>query len=171
MITIKTFEFNDFHVNTYLLYDETGDCVIIDPGCADEYEENELSGFISNHKLHPVKFFNTHSHVDHIPGNKFVSSTYNIGLEIHKDSMALLHASKGFATVFGFKEIDIVEPKGYVNDGDEIKFGNSSLKVLYTPGHADGSVCFYLDKDKFVIVGDVLFNQSIGNNRLTYRQF
>jgi hydroxyacylglutathione hydrolase len=162
MITIKTFIFNAFAVNTFLLYDETGDCVIIDPGCMDDFENVELTEFIYNHKLQPVKFFNTHAHVDHIAGNKFVAAKFNIGLEVHKDSISYLQTAKGFAAGIGLNEAESIVPSGFLSDGDVVKFGNSTLKVLFTPGHADGSICFYSEKDMFVIVGDVLFNGSIG---------
>ncbi len=171
MITIKAFEFNDFHVNTFVLYDETSDCVIIDPGCITDGEHKELTSFISQNKLHPVKLFNTHAHIDHIVGNKFVATTYNIGLEVHKGAMSFLHSAKGYAVAFGFDNVEFVDPVGFVEEGDVIKFGNSELKVLYTPGHADGSICFYSEKENFIIVGDVLFRDSIGRTDLPSGDF
>ena len=162
MITLKMFVFNPFQVNTYLLFDDTGECIIIDPGCLDADEKNELSEFIQSNKLKPVRLFNTHTHVDHIAGNKFIVENYKIGLEVHKDSMSFLRSAKGYATAFGFADVETVEPSGFINDNEGISFGNSELRVLHTPGHADGSVCFYCEKDHFVISGDVLFNESIG---------
>lgn len=166
MLTIKTFVFNPFQVNTYLLYDETNECIIIDPGCMEDYEKKEISDFINSHKLHPVRLLNTHPHIDHVAGNKFIADTYNLKLEVHKDSLKLLQSVKGYAAAFGIDNIEAQEPGGYITEGDLIKFGNSEIKVLYTPGHADGSVCFYSEKDKFVIVGDVLFNEGIGRTDL-----
>jgi glyoxylase-like metal-dependent hydrolase (beta-lactamase superfamily II) len=162
MITVKTFVFNPFQVNTYLLYDETNECIIIDPGCLEDYEKKEISDFIISQKLRPVRLFDTHPHIDHIAGNKFIADTYGLKLEVHKDSLQLLRSAKGFAVAFGIENIEPQEPAGYIAEGDLIKFGNSEIKVLYTPGHADGSVCFYSEKNKLVIVGDVLFNEGIG---------
>jgi len=162
MIQIKTLVFNQFQVNTYILWDETGEALIIDPGCVDAYEEKQLTDFIEFNHLKIVRLFNTHPHIDHIAGNKFVAEHFNIGLEIHKESMNILKSVYGYAAAFGFPEVEVVEPSAYIEEGDLISFGNSEMKVLYTPGHSDGSVCFYVEKDNLVIVGDVIFRESIG---------
>jgi hydroxyacylglutathione hydrolase len=162
MTSVKNFIFNAFQVNTYLLYDETGECIIIDPGCMDKKEEQELTDFINTKNLKPVRLFNTHTHVDHIAGNKFVSEKYKIPLAIHEEGLAFIKSAKGYAAAFNFDIGETIIPTEFIKDGTIIIFGNSELKVLYTPGHANGSVCFYCEKDKFVIVGDVLFNGSIG---------
>jgi len=162
MITVKTFVFNPFQVNTYLLFDETGECVIIDPGCMEEYEEIQLLGFIETKKLRPVRLLNTHAHIDHIAGNKYISRKYNLTLEVHKDSLRFFRHAANHAETFGFIDFESIEPTGFISDSDIIRFGNSELKVLYTPGHADGSISFYSEKDGFVITGDVLFYLSIG---------
>ena len=162
MISVRRYVFNAIEVNTYLLYDESGECVIIDAGCMGKNEEQELTVYIEKKNLKPVLLLNTHTHVDHIAGNKFVSKKYNIPLSIHKDGLQFIHAAKMYATALNFDIGDTIEPSSFINDSDTVKFGQSELKVIYTPGHADGSVCFYSEKDKFVIVGDVLFNGSIG---------
>ena len=166
MITAKNFIFNPFRVNTYLLFDETKECIIIDPACMEEYEEKHLSEFIETQKLRPVRLFNTHAHIDHIAGNKFVAEKYKIGLDVHKKSLSFIRSAKEHASAFGFDDLETIEPSAFIDDGDTIKFGHSELKVLYTPGHADGSISFYAEKEKFVIVGDVLFNGSIGRTDL-----
>ena len=130
MLTIKTFVFNPFQENTFLLYDETGESVIIDPGCMEDYENEEIIEFIEKSGLRPVKLFNTHAHIDHIPGNKFISEKFKIGLEIHKNSLSLLNSAKEYAAAFGFDNIEVIQPSGFIQDGDHIKFGNSELKVL-----------------------------------------
>jgi len=171
MMTVKTFEFNPFSVNTYVVFDETCECVIIDPGCLNNIEKKELSEYISTNKLHPVRLLNTHAHVDHIVGNKFVAETYNIGLEVHQGSLSFLRSAKGYAVAFGFENVEFVNPTAFIEDGDMIKFGTSELQVIYTPGHAEGSVCFYSEKENFIIVGDVLFNDSIGRTDLPTGNF
>ena len=95
-------------------------------------------------------------------GNKFVSEYYKLGLDVHKDAMFILKGVKGYAAAFGFADVEYVEPSGYLADGEIVHFGKSELKVLYTPGHTNGSISLYSEKDKFVIVGDVLFKESIG---------
>ncbi len=166
MITLKTFTFNFFGVNTYILSDETGECVIIDPACNDKAEEATLSKYITENQLKPVLFVNTHCHVDHIAGNYFVKKTYAINLITHPMSVYLMEAAKTYAGAFGFNIEEVIKPDAFVNHHDAIRFGNSEVKVLYTPGHAEGSICLYSEKDNFVITGDVLFQGSIGRTDL-----
>lgn len=162
MISVKTLVFNPFQVNTYLLHDETNECIIIDAGCINPEEEKILTDFISSSKLVPVRLISTHPHIDHVVGNKFVCEHYKIPLTIHKDSLKILRGIKGYAAAFGFDEVDYVEPADYISDGEDLRFGKSELEILYTPGHSNGSICLYSEKDKFVVVGDVLFLEGIG---------
>ena len=166
MISVKRFAFNPFQENTYILHDESGECVIIDPGMDSSQEEELFSSYIDEHKLKPVLLVNTHAHVDHILGNNFVADTYGLQLAAHKDCVHFLKSARGQAQMFGLhmgetKEIDI-----FLEEGKSLQFGDSSLQIFHTPGHADGSLCFYSEKDDFVITGDVLFNQSIGRTDL-----
>jgi glyoxylase-like metal-dependent hydrolase (beta-lactamase superfamily II) len=162
MITIEQFAFNPFQVNTYILSDETNECIIIDPGCVEEREEKILSQYISSQNLHPVKLLFTHSHIDHILGANFIANKYNLKSEIHKAGLPIHMDGNKTAKMYGFEIEKVIEPNDFIKDGDIIKFGDSEIKVVYTPGHADGSVCFISEKDKFVITGDVLFRDSIG---------
>ncbi len=166
MITIKRFIFNPFQENTYLLYDETNECLIVDPGCYEDFEKQEFSGFIAQNKLKPVKLVNTHSHIDHILGNNFIINKYNIGLEIHREGKEFHNASKDHGLAFGMIIDKPIEPSGFLEDNSIINFGNSTLEVLYTPGHVDGHICLLSHEQKFVIVGDVLFQMSIGRTDL-----
>ncbi len=166
MITIKRFTFNHFQINTFVLSDESGECVIIDPGMQGDAEEAEISEYISSNNLVPKMMLLTHAHIDHIVGNSYVADTYNLELTAHKDGVPFLDGAEAYASTFGLtlkkaKPIDI-----FIDESNTIKFGNSELKVLFTPGHANGSLCFYSSKDGFVITGDVLFNQSIGRTDL-----
>jgi hydroxyacylglutathione hydrolase len=166
MIQIKKFVFNAFQVNTYLLYDETGECTIIDAACSSHREQEELSAFISGQKLKPVKLLSTHSHIDHILGNEWFSETYNLPLSAHPDGNIYLTNAIDHAESFGLRLDRVCKPSVSLTDGQDIFFGNSHLKVLHTPGHALGSVCFYCEEIPFVIAGDVLFYQSIGRTDL-----
>jgi len=171
MIKIQHFVFNLFQVNTYVLYDETQECVIFDPACYENAEKKLIQGFIEQEGLKPVALYNTHTHVDHIVGNQFIASTYSMDPQFHKDGLVFYERFPVTAESFGMEAESQPKPGKFLKDGDIIKFGNSRLSVLYTPGHADGSVCFYNEKQKFVIVGDVLFNQSIGRTDLPTGDF
>jgi len=162
MITIEKFAFSPFQVNTYILSDETRDCIIIDPGCYEEGEEKILTQYISSLNLNPVKLIYSHSHVDHIFGTNFVVKEYGLKPEIHKAGLAFHINGNEHAKMYGLEIEKVIEPENFIEEGDVIKFGNSELKVVYTPGHSDGSICFISEKDKFVITGDVLFRDSIG---------
>lgn len=138
------------------------ECAIIDPGCANARERAQLISEISKLGLKPVRLLNTHCHVDHIPGNPLIANTYNIGLEVHPLEEQVLRGAPAFGDMFGI-EMDTMPPiMGFLNEGDEVKFGNTTLHVLFTPGHSPGSISFYNPIDKYVVSGDVLFYQSIG---------
>ncbi len=171
MIQIKKFAFNAFQVNTVILYDETKECIIIDAACYEDSERKELVEFIKNNELKPIKQINTHCHVDHILGNNFVKEYFGTDLEIHKEGEAFLKNAPQHGISFGFSIEPLIEPSGFINDGDIVQFGNSSLEILYTPGHANGSICLFSEDQKFVIVGDVLFYGSIGRTDLPTGNF
>ncbi|PCJ27371.1 MAG: MBL fold hydrolase [Flavobacteriales bacterium] len=166
MINIHYFTFNGFQENTYILFDETKDCVIIDPGCYSNEEEQELVSFISENGLTPVKLLNTHCHIDHVLGNNFIASKYSIDLEMHKNDLSTLHATLEYGHTFGFNMDKSPEPTTFLEEGDTVKFGNSELDILFTPGHSAGHIVFVNHKQKFVINGDVLFQGSIGRTDL-----
>lgn len=166
MISIKRFPFNDFQVNTFIVYDDTKECIIIDPGMYYEAERDELIDFVSENGLKPVLIVNTHAHIDHIIANDFVANKYNIKLAAHKESTDFLKHAKEYGRNFGIR-LDEVKPIDiFIDEAKPLKFGHSKLQILYTPGHADGSLCFYADEPGFVITGDVLFFQSIGRTDL-----
>ena len=166
MIHIKKFTFNPFQVNTFVLYDDTGECAIIDASCYEKSEKKELAAFIKENNLTPVLQLLTHCHIDHMLGSRFVSKTYKLKPLTHKDSLPFLENSKEYGKVFGFDVDKPVMPSEFLEEGDMIEFGNQELKVIHTPGHAAGSLCFYHEPEKFVIVGDVLFQNSVGRTDL-----
>ncbi|MBT3621576.1 MAG: MBL fold metallo-hydrolase [Flavobacteriales bacterium] len=164
---IKSFAFNPFQENTYVVYDETKDCIIIDPGCYTEVERTELRRFITSEGLNPVKLINTHCHIDHVLGNKFVSELWELELYIHKEDLPVLENVKDISGFFGFENYErSPSPKHFLAQGDTLNFGDSSFKILFTPGHAPGHICLYSTENNLVIAGDVLFQGSIGRTDL-----
>jgi hydroxyacylglutathione hydrolase len=166
MLNIQSFVFNAFQENTYVLFDETRECVIIDPGCIDKEEKNELDTFISSHDLKVKLLLNTHCHVDHVLGNAHVKEKYNTRLLIHAADLATLKAVKVYAPNYGLYQYQDSTPDGFLEESDMVNFGNQSLKVLFVPGHAPGHIAFYDEKNRALIGGDVLFYNSIGRTDL-----
>lgn len=163
MIKIAKFTFNPFQENTYVLYDESKECVIIDPGCYDQSEKERLANFIEDNDLTPVKLLNTHCHIDHVLGNYFVSKTYGLDLGIHKLDLPTLAFVPQSCMLYGFKGYEMSpDPTYFLDEGDVIEFGNSKLDVLFGPGHAPGHIAFYSAEDNFIINGDILFRGSYG---------
>ncbi len=163
---IQRFTFNYFQENTYVLYDSTNECVIIDPGCSNREEEKELVKFIEDKNLKPVLLLNTHCHIDHILGNAFVSITYGLSLHIHKNDLHVLNAGPRIAESYGFPYTPSPQPGHFLEEGQKINFGETVLDIVFTPGHSPGSVCFINHSEKVVIGGDVLFQGSIGRTDL-----
>ncbi len=163
---IFRFVFSPIEVNTYILADPSGDCAIIDCGCYDEHEFNELTGFIDGKKFKPVLLLNTHCHLDHIFGNGMILSKYNLGTHCSKLDDINRKRSGQHAMLFGLTMDDPPEPAGFLSDGEEIAFGLVTLKALHVPGHSPGSLAYYCGKEDVVFTGDALFAGSIGRTDL-----
>lgn len=158
--------FSPIEVNTYILEDDSGNCTIIDCGCYDEDEFSDLEKFLKKRNLKPVLLLNTHCHLDHIFGNKFMLEKYNLRtwcseLDESNRKMAVQHAA-----VFGLRMDNPPEPAGYLKDGEVFKFGTIEIKALLVPGHTTGSLAYYFEKEKCVFTGDALFAGSIGRSDL-----
>ena len=166
-MNIKSFTFNTFQENTFVVYDKSKECIIIDPGCYSKKEEEELSEFIIEKELTPVKLINTHCHIDHILGNQFVTEKWDLELYMHKKDIPLLENAGAIGKMYGFEEFKGSPfPKYFLNEGDILTFGNSEFKILFTPGHAPGHICLYSKVNNFLIAGDVLFQGSVGRTDL-----
>jgi len=164
---IKSFTFNPFQENTFVVYDETKECIIIDPGCYTEKERTELRRFITSEGLKPVKLINTHCHIDHVLGNKFVSELWGLELYINKEDLPLLENAGNIGKMYGMEDYEgSPYPKHFLAQDDTLTFGESSFKILFTPGHAPGHICLYSKENNLVIAGDVLFQGSIGRTDL-----
>lgn len=171
MASVKYFTFGPFQENTFVVFDETGECVIIDPGCYSTIEQQELKNFITEKGLKPVHLLNTHCHVDHVAGNAFIHDTYKLLPICHKEDLKVLESQERVSAMYGLPCDPSPMPEKFIDEGDVISFGNTKLKVIFTPGHAPGHVVFYNAESKFVINGDVLFNGSIGRTDLPYGDF
>ncbi len=166
-MTIKTFTFNPFQENTYLVFDETNETVLIDAGCLQNPEKQLLKTFIEDKNLTIKRVINTHLHLDHQFGNKFAFDTYGIAPEACVADEFLLENVVAQARSFGFPIDEEAQPLGaYIIENQEIEFGNSSLKAIHVPGHSPGSMAFYSEKEGVLIAGDVLFQGSIGRTDL-----
>jgi hydroxyacylglutathione hydrolase len=166
-MTIKTFTFNPFQENTYLVFDETNEAVVIDAGCLQAGEKQILTRFIEDNKLTLKRVLNTHLHLDHQFGNKFLFDTYGIAPEACIEDEFLLENVVAQARSYGFPVTEEAQPLGdYITENQEITFGNSSLKAIHAPGHSPGSMVLYSEKDGVMFAGDVLFQGSIGRTDL-----
>ena len=166
MIHIKKFTVNPFGVNSLVAYDETKECIVIDPGYSTDEEKQMLQSFIENEQLKVVKLVNTHCHIDHILGNRFICDTYQVKLHAHAEDQYNIDSSSQTAMMYGLPEPNSPDIDVFLNEGDTIDFGSSKLKILLTPGHTKGHICLYADQEKFAICGDVLFQGSIGRTDL-----
>jgi glyoxylase-like metal-dependent hydrolase (beta-lactamase superfamily II) len=167
MITVKSFEFNYFSVNTYLLHDETREAVLIDCGCFRKEEELELSNYVIANKLTIKQLLCTHLHLDHVFGNEFVNRTYGLKPQAHKADVEALPSPQEQAKLFGIQDkIQNIPVGRYIVGNEIIRFGNSELLTRLVPGHSPGSLIFYNKKDGFAIVGDAIFNRSVGRTDL-----
>lgn len=165
---IKIFEFNPLGVNTYVLYDETGECIVVDASCFFSDENELLLNFILDNNLTVKYLVNTHLHFDHIFGVNFMASQFGLKLQAHRDDIFLLEKMSEQLQLFGFNtNVDYTPEVGrYLSEDDVISFGEQQLKVLHVPGHSPGSIVFYNEREQFAVVGDVLFNGSIGRTDL-----
>ena len=168
MFQLKSFTFNPVQENTYLLYNEHKECIIIDPGCYYEHEKEELKSFINLNKLQPKFLLNTHCHLDHVFGNKFIAEEYKLTLNTHLLEKEILEMAPASGLMFNLPFDNYQGDVIYLKEGDVISLGDDELEVIHAPGHSPGSVCFYCQKKNFLIGGDVLFQNSIGRTDLPY---
>lgn len=171
MLTIKQFTFSPVQENTYILFNEEKECIIIDPGCYSSQERNQLKDYVVEHGLQPKYLLNTHCHLDHIFGNRFVATTFGLVLHIHPNEEKVLSMGPTFGDMWGLPFQNYEGDLVFLKEGDTIQLGNDLLEILEAPGHSPGSICFYNSKQQFIIGGDVLFNGSIGRTDLPMGDF
>lgn len=163
MLNIKKFEFNMFPVNTYVLWDETKEAVVIDPGMFFQREKDELKKFIEDNGLTVKHLLNTHLHLDHVLGNPYMLEEFGLKAQAHKADEFWLDGAIQQSRMFGFELPEEPVPLGkYLHEGDTIQFGNTTIDTILVPGHSPGSIVFHIKDAKILIAGDVLFQGSVG---------
>ena len=163
---IKTFYFNDLRTCCYILYDEKGECAIIDPGCYKQSEKDRLVKFVETNSLQPRMILQTHGHFDHVMGNAFVTEKWGIPTYITPEDIPQMRRAKSYSSLYGFDFDEPSEDIIEIHDGDIIKVGEIELRVLFSPGHTPGGVIYYDEKGKYMFSGDTLFQGSIGRTDL-----
>ncbi len=166
MFAVKGFTFSPVQENTWLLYNEKGHAIMIDPGCYFDEEKDVLQSFITQNKISFQLLLNTHCHLDHVFGNKWIHETYGLLLHIHEKEKQVLDFAPASGLMWNLPFDNYNAEIKYIKEGDEILLDEDKLQVLFTPGHSPGHVCFYCKEQGFVIGGDVLFRQSIGRTDL-----
>lgn len=166
MAKIQYFTNNPYQENTYILYDESGECAIIDPGMETAREQNVVVNFIRDNNLKPVLLLNTHCHVDHVLGNKFIFDQYGLKPKFNIGELPLLEAVSAYAPSMGIRYELSPVPDEFLPETGSIHFGETELELIFAPGHSPAHLCFYDKKDKILVGGDVLFRNSIGRTDL-----
>ncbi len=163
---IKSFVFNAFYENTYLLTSSNLETLILDPGCYEDFEKKELTDLIKINKLKPIAIINTHCHIDHVLGNDYLKKLYDIPLWIPATEKNLLKSVSTYAPTMGIQNYQEAQPDKLLSEKDVIAFGPDKLEILYAPGHSEGHLMFYHAADKFLMAGDVIFREGIGRTDL-----
>lgn len=166
MLYLKTFCFNPFQQNTYVLYDDKGEAFIIDPGNSSNTEDQLLKSFLEEKDLKLTRLLLTHAHIDHVLGNKFINDTYGLLPELNDNDLFFIERMKETADMYGVNCEQSPFPEKSINHGDIIKLGQYTIDCIFTPGHSPGSISFYCKEAKLLISGDVLFYGSIGRTDL-----
>ncbi len=166
MIHIKSFCFGAFMENTFVVHEDSGECLVIDPGCYEPLEQEELVSYVTDQNLKVIGLVNTHCHIDHVLGNQFIKNTYNVPLTIHRDEEPMLKSVASYASNYGFPGYQPAAAEHFLEEGDELEVGNVKLKILLVPGHSPGHIMLYNAEQNICIGGDVLFRNSIGRTDL-----
>lgn len=154
---VETFVFNPFQVNTYIISNETKQCLIIDPGCSNSQEENILLQHIEKQKLKPIYCIATHGHIDHILGAKIICDTFNIPFLLHKNDEPFIDQMEVYAAAFSITIDKKPKVSGYLEEDKKLILGNNTLSIIHLPGHSKGGCGIYAKNDNFLITGDTIF--------------
>lgn len=166
MLQIQHFVFNDFQENTYVLWNEQKECMLVDPGCYKPHEKQQLKSFIESNELKPILLVNTHCHIDHVLGNSFVIDTWKLPLHLHRNELQTYRETSRWADVFGIQANAVPTDLVFIDIDSELKLGQYQFHIYFTPGHSIASLSFYQAESNLVLAGDVLFQRSIGRTDL-----
>ena len=159
--------FNSYCVNSYLLIADNNMGVLVDPACSDVTEMNSLKKIIEGNNVSLSTVIATHTHADHVMGANLVLNEYpQAEFLMHKEAEPLYRMTNDYSMIMGLKKRELPNPTRYVSDDEVLHFSDIELKILYTPGHAPGSICLYSKADDMLFSGDVLFLNSIGRTDL-----
>ena len=162
MLKVLSLKVNPFAENTYLVYNELGDCIVFDPGMSNREEQKRFQAIVSTYNLKPVRLINTHCHIDHVLGIDFMVQEYGILPEYHRGEDVVMASNPQVSAMYHLKYTHVPQVEKYIETGEKINIGDDQLLSLFTPGHSPASLSFYSAKDGFVMAGDVLFQMSIG---------
>jgi glyoxylase-like metal-dependent hydrolase (beta-lactamase superfamily II) len=166
MLNVKIFQFNPLQENTYLVFNNHGHCMFIDPGCYFDHERDQLVDFVREKSLKPLLLLNTHCHLDHVFGNKFVAETYGLELFIHQGEQVVLDRAPESGLMWNMPFDNYTGKVNYLEPGQLIDMDDDQLEVLFTPGHSPASISFYAGPQGLLFAGDVLFRESVGRTDL-----
>lgn len=166
MTKVYQLTYGPFAENTYVIADDDLNAIIIDPGMYHPEENAQFFEFINSHQLKPRRLLLTHAHLDHVFGVNWINKTYGLTPEIHFDDQIVYESAVVVAKQYGLNMNQLVPSNISLIHNQVFKFGGSEFRVIHTPGHSPGSVCFRNDNDGYVISGDVLFQGSIGRTDL-----
>ena len=166
MLQIKSFTFNPFSQNTYIVYNEQKNAFIIDPGNFTEEETHTLEQFISDNELIAQNILLTHAHIDHVLGLQKAFDQYQVPILMHPLEQEMLDRNPMDANRFGFFFKPFEGKISYINEEETVLLGNDEFRIIHVPGHSPGSIAFYNEAEQFMISGDVLFEGSIGRTDL-----
>lgn len=166
MMILKDFVMNDMGVNSFVLHDESGSGILVDPACQNPVQQEQLNNYLLRFNIKPVAIVNTHGHFDHVMGNAWAKREYACPLFLHEEDLYLVRHASEFAAMFGFSSEPSPDPDGFLNEGTPFCFGHSELRIFHVPGHSPGSICLYAATEGWIICGDVLFRQGIGRTDL-----
>lgn len=166
MIKIATLTMNPFGENTYILYNEENEAIVVDAGIYSEPEKVRFVAFVEKNKLKPILALNTHAHIDHICGVQWVKDTYGVPFALHADDLPVLNAVSSYAEGLGFQISQAPAVEMQIVDEQQIKLGKDTLRVIHTPGHTAGGVSFFIEAQNMLLTGDTLFRESIGRTDL-----
>ncbi len=167
MLKIAKLTFNPIQENTYILWDESNECIVVDAGNLSAREDNRLVDYIAEQGLKPVMAVNTHGHFDHVAGVEHVKRTFDVPFAMSSKDNYLLESAPSSAKMFGMNDCTFPSKVDIDLDGmEELRFGNTVLKIIPTPGHTPGCVSLYNEAAGIVLTGDTLFRESIGRTDL-----